>query len=397
MKRVAIIVSSPVTVKAFLIDQIEALSRIYEVSLVLCPEKDDPLPVLNASVDVVTAPIVRHVSVLRDLQAIISLVALFSRKRFDAIHSITPKAGLLVALAGTIARVPVRIHTFTGQVWVTRSGLARRVLKILDKAIARLTTHVLVDSPSQRDFLMREGILSEQKSRVLAHGSICGVDTCRFRPDSESRKRIRQRLGIPDDAVVFLYVGRLKTDKGLLDLAEAFSRVAGDHSDAWLLIVGPDEENLRPRIESLCTAVRSRVRFVGLTNVPQEYMAAADVFCLPSYREGFGSVIIEAASAGLPSVASDIYGITDAIQSGTTGLLHPAGDVNSLQLTMTRLLDDQCLRERMGEEARVRAHRLFAKGLVTSALLGFYRAVLSRSDSPAVSKKVGTPRQPLPR
>lgn len=376
LKRIAIIVSSPGTVKAFLTDQIETLGRRYQVCLVLNVEKGDALPRLNANVEVVAAPIVRSISVLRDLRAFLLLVALFSRKRFDAVHSVTPKAGLLTALSGAIAQIPVRIHTFTGQVWVTRSGLARRVLKTADKVVGRLATHVLVDSPSQRDFLVREGVVSAKKSRVLANGSISGVDTCRFRPDSELRDRIRQLEGIPEDGVVFLYAGRLKVDKGVLDLAQAFTRLGMDYGEAWLLIVGPDEEGLRPRIEGLCSSVASRLRFVGFATAPQEYMAAADVLCLPSYREGFGSVIIEAASVGIPAVASNIYGIIDAIEPGATGLLHAAGDVADLQSKMKQMMDDPESRTRMGANARLRARRSFSKELVTSALLDFYGSVV---------------------
>jgi len=376
VKRIGIIVSSPGTVKAFLMDQIEVLSRSYQVCLILNIEKGDALPDLSAKVEVIAAPIVRSISVLRDLHAFLRLVALFLRKRFDAVHSVTPKAGLMAAMSGTIARIPVRVHTFTGQVWVTRTGLARSMLKAVDKALARMTTHVLVDSPSQRDFLLREGVVSEKKSRVLASGSISGVDTFRFRPDSELRKRIRQLEGIPEDGVVFLYVGRLKVDKGVLDLAQAFSRVGENCGKAWLLIVGPDEEGLRPRIERVCSAVGSRLRFVGYTDAPQEYMAAADVLCLPSYREGFGSVIIEAASAGIPAVASNIYGIIDAIEPSAVTFLHAPGDIDALQSKMKQLIDDPQLREALGRKARSRAHRLFAKGLVTSALVDFYNSVM---------------------
>jgi len=156
VKRICIVVSSPGTVKAFLRDQIDALGRRYQVCLVLNIAKGDSLPDLDAKVEVVAAPIARNISVFRDLRAFLFLVALFSRRRFDAIHSVTPKAGLLAALAGATARIPVRIHTFTGQVWATRSGPARHALQAADKALARLATHVLVDSPSQCDFLLRE-------------------------------------------------------------------------------------------------------------------------------------------------------------------------------------------------------------------------------------------------
>jgi glycosyltransferase involved in cell wall biosynthesis len=381
VKRIGIIVSSPFTVMAFLTDQIDALSRSYQVCLVLNVGKGASLPDLNARVEVIAAPIVRNISVLRDLHAFLFLVALFSRRRFDAIHSVTPKAGLLAALAGAVARIPVRIHTFTGQVWATRSEPTRRMLKTADKVLARMATHLLVDSPSQRDFLLREGVVSAEKSRVLANGSICGVDTFRFRPDSELRKSIRQREGIAEDSVVFLYVGRLKVDKGVLDLAQAFARLGMDYGEDWLLIVGPDEEGLRPSMEKICSSVASRLRFVGLSNAPQEYMAAADVLCLPSYREGFGSVIIEAASVGIPTVASNIYGVTDAIEQGATGLLYAAGDVADLQSKMKQMMDDPESRAKMGANARLRARRSFSKELVTSALLDFYGSIVGQARS----------------
>jgi glycosyltransferase involved in cell wall biosynthesis len=250
------------------------------------------------------------------------------------------------------------------------------MLKTADKALARMATHVLVDSPSQRDFLVCGRVVSAKKSRVLANGSICGVDTFRFRPDSELRKRIRQREGIAEDSVVFLYVGRLKVDKGVLDLAKAFAQLGMDYGKAWLLIVGPDEEGLRSRIERICPSVASRLRLIGFATAPQEYMAAADVLCLPSYREGFGSVIIEGASVGIPAVASNIYGITDAIESGVTGFLHSAGDVAGLQSKMKQMMDDPELRAKMGANALLRARRCFSKNLVTSALLDFYGSVV---------------------
>jgi glycosyltransferase involved in cell wall biosynthesis len=377
VKRIAIIVSSPLTVRAFLVDQIDSLSRNYQVCLVLNVGKGDTLPGLNPKVEVIAAPIERNISLLRDLHAFLFLVALFSRRRFDAIHSVTPKAGLLATIAGAIARIPVRIHTFTGQVWATRSGLARRMLKTADKVTARMATHLLVDSPSQREFLLREGFVSAKKSKVLANGSICGVDTYRFRPNSESRKRVRQREGIAEDSVVLLYVGRLKVDKGVLDLAQAFARLGMDYGEAWLLIVGADdEEGLRPRMEKICSSVASRLLFVGFATAPQEYMAAADVLFLPSYREGFGSVLIEAASVGIPTVASNIYGIIDAIEPSGTGLLHVAGDVDDLQSKMKQMMDDPELRAKMGANARLRARRSFSKELVTSALLDFYGSVV---------------------
>ena len=375
LKSVCFVVSSPLTLKCFLLDQIAALSRVYRLTCVA--NWNDPAGLQQCGVDVplVSVPIERAISPSRDLRALLTLRRYFRANHTDVVHSFTPKAGLLAMTAAALAGVPVRIHTFTGQVWANRSGLPRTMLRALDICIAAMATHILVDSESQRDFLVRHGVLSEKKSRVLANGSISGVDTCRFRPDSELRKKIRRLEGIPEDGVIFLYMGRLKTDKGVLDLAQAFARLGMDYGEAWLLIVGPDEEGLRPRIQGICSPVDNRLRFVDFASAPQEYMAAADVLCLPSYREGFGSVIIEAASAGIPSVASNIYGITDAIERGATGLLHAAGDVAGLQSKMRQTIDDPESRTRMGANARLRAGRKFSKELVTSALLDFYRSV----------------------
>src|SRR6185295_12938711 len=127
---------------------------------------------------------------------------------------------------------------FTGQVWVTKRGVARFGLKCLDKLLSALATNVLIDSPSQRSFLIEQGVVTPAKSRVLAHGSISGVDVERFRPDPGSRVVLRRKLGIPEDAVLFLYLGRLNRDKGMLDLAAAFAQISGECREVWLALVG---------------------------------------------------------------------------------------------------------------------------------------------------------------
>jgi glycosyltransferase involved in cell wall biosynthesis len=160
-------------------------------------------------------------------------------------------------------------------------------------------------------------------------------------------------------------------EKGVLDLVRAFARVAREGA-ANLVFVGPDEEALHHRIAELCMGVEDRVRFVGFTEIPERYMDAADVLCLPSYREGFSKVIVEAAACGLPVVASDIYGITDAVVAGTTGILHAPGDVDGLTRSLIHLLKDGSLRVQLGAAGLERAQRLFSDARLTDALLGFY-------------------------
>jgi glycosyltransferase involved in cell wall biosynthesis len=379
--RICIVVAAPLTLKAFMLGHLAALARIAEVTVVADFAAEDEAFPWPGTITRVAVAIARPISPWADLKALLTLLRLFRQRRFDLVHSITPKAGLLAMLAAALAGVPLRLHTFTGQVWVTRAGLMRRLLKGADRLIARLATHALADSPSQRDFLVAQGIVAASGSAVLAQGSICGVDTSRFRPDTAARERVRLRHDIPAGAVVFLYLGRMHRDKGLLDLAQAFAEAGTRHPDAHLLLVGPDEGHLRAALERAAAGCSARLHHAGLTDRPQDYFAAADVFCLPSYREGFGTTIIEAAAAGVPALGSRIYGVTDAIVDGETGLLFEAGDVPQLARCLGTLAGDAGLRARMGEQARQRAVRDFSSTVVTAALLEYYASLLApRAD-----------------
>jgi glycosyltransferase involved in cell wall biosynthesis len=368
------------TAEAFLAGHVRALSGHFDVHLIV---NSDPAAITHpdlAGATIHRARIERAISPIQDLQGLAQLYRIMRRERFSAVHSVTPKAGLLSAIAAFLARVPLRFHTYTGQVWATRRGAGRTLLKALDALIARLNTHVFVDSATQRAFLRDESVLTPSQGIVLGHGSVCGVDAERFKPDAAARAAVRAGLAIADTALVFLFVGRLTRDKGVLELASAFSAVARDREDSFLVLVGPDEDALEPRIRAACAGVESRLRFVAWSNAPERYMAAADVFCLPSHREGFGSTIIEAAAAELPAIGSRIYGVTDAIEDGATGLLFERGDVAGLNAAMRTLADDRHTRAAMGVAARSRAVRDFSKESITAALVAFYTAALAGTD-----------------
>lgn len=379
------------TAVAFLPNHIEALSRHHEVHLVANADPQSiQQPQLQHAVRI-SAPIVRNIAPLADARALLRLIGVFRRGSYSAVHSLTPKAGLLCAIAAFLAGVPVRVHTYTGQVWATRTGLSRWLLKSLDRLIARLDTHLIVDSSSQRDFLRAEGVLGREDGIVLAQGSVCGVDSLRFRPDAAARESVRSELEIPADATVFVFVGRLTQEKGVLDLASAFAEVAAHDETAWLLLVGPDEDAMGAAVFARCGIFANRVRLTGHSTAPERYMAAADVFCLPSYREGFGSVVIEAAASGVPAIGSRIYGITDAIEEGATGLLFPAGDVTALAAAMQRLAVDEGLRHAFARNARDRALQSFSMDTVTGALMQFYARALTTGSSGQAARSNGHP------
>ncbi|MDB5863993.1 MAG: hypothetical protein JWO70_1799 [Betaproteobacteria bacterium] len=364
------------TAEAFLAGHVRALAEHFEVHLVVnsAPSAITHPDLARATIH--RARIERAISPLKDLVGLAQLFRIMRRERFSAVHSVTPKAGLLTAIAAFLARIPLRAHTYTGQVWATRHGAGRRLLKTLDAVIARLNTHLFVDSSTQRTFLREEGVLKAGQGLVLGQGSVCGVDAERFRPDPAARTLVRSELGISDTALVYLFVGRVTRDKGVLELASAFAALAREREDRFLVLVGPDEGHLAPRIRTACTGLEARLRFVEWSNAPERYMAAADVFCLPSHREGFGSTIIEAAAAGVPAIGSRIYGVIDAIEDGETGLLFERGDLAGLSMAMRRLADDRDARSAMGAAARERALRYFSKAEITSALVAFYTGKL---------------------
>lgn len=375
MKKLCFVATMPEVVHAFLKGHIRASAEKWPVTIITHPKDAELLGDLNARF--IPLAIRRKVSLWRDLLVLVQLTMLFRRERFGLVHSIMPKTGLLAMLAGRLAGVPNRMHTFTGQVWANKRGWKRGALKMFDKLIVSLATHILIDSPSQRDFLVSEGVLKPGQGIVIGHGSICGVDAHQFHPDAQVSGTVRAELGISAEQIVILFLGRLNRDKGMLDLAAAFADIASRRSDVVLVLVGAEEDVPFARVQEICGVYRDRLRRVNFTPSPERYMAAADIFCLPSYREGFGQVIIEAAASGVPTVASRIYGITDAVEDGKTGSLFPAGDVAALTKNLLTLIEDSALRHNMGEAARVRALELFGSEKITGELIELYEKVMA--------------------
>ncbi|MGM3275626.1 glycosyltransferase family 4 protein [Ralstonia sp. 24A2] len=371
-QRVCVISTIATPLRVFIGPHIKALAEQYDVVLVCDGTSEELDTLLGEHVSFVACPIRRDIALFEDLRCLLWLWRFIRREHFTAVHTIMPKSGLLGMLAAKLGAVPHRFHSFTGQVWATRTGGMRHVLKLMDKLLATCASRLLTDSPSQMHFLIEQGVTSPQNIEVLAHGSICGVDTARFKPNIEKRTVIRTTMGIERDATVFLFVGRVNADKGIVELLAAFSTVANALKNAHLVIVGPAEEDLEVPIAQAKRDTNGRVHRLGFTDHPEDYMAAADVFCLPSHREGFGTVIIEAAATGIPAIASRIYGISDAVIDGSTGMLHPVEDVEAMTSLMIRLASDHALRSRLGEAARQRAHDYFSQDIVVRAMMNFY-------------------------
>lgn len=376
--KICFVVSAPMTAQFFLKDHIKALSERYEVYLAANFRGKEKLTLEGLS-EAYDIEIERGINPIADIKAIIRLRLYFAKMKFDAIHSVTPKAGMISAIAGKLANIKNRIHIFTGQVWATKSGISKLILKSIDKIIVSLNNYSLVDGDGQRQFLISEKVLKKNNSKVLGEGSISGVNTIRFKPSEKWAKEIREECGISEEKIVFCLMGRFNREKGIYELFEAFNSLVATCPNSFLLLIGMDEEGCLDNI-SMYHNIKPGVNFkyFGKTNKPEYVLQAADVFCMPSYREGFGSSVIEAQCLGIPVICSDAYGLKDAMVDNVTGLRCKVKNVESLKNCMSTLYNNQLLRLEFGKNGRERILTHFSGNEITREWVSFYNTVLNK-------------------
>lgn len=371
------VVTTPFAVNAFLRLHLIALAKNYNVILCVNTSVFFVNDEIADLVKVCHIDIVRKINLLQDFRVFIQLLFFCIKFKPSVVHSITPKAGLLALLASTITLTPHRWHTFTGQVWATKTGSSRFLLKKMDRLIVLLASRIFADSASQCQFLCNEGIVRQGQVDILGNGSIAGVDLRRFYPNPIIRKEFRLHTKTEEGACVFLFVGRLVRDKGIFDLVSAFQQLAYSETSIELWVAGPDEDGLLQSLKKITQNNSAQIHWFNFTSFPENLMCSADVLVLPSYREGFGSVIVEAAACGIPAIAYRIDGVIDAVLEGESGLLIESGQCNELSNAMKLLACNEELRRRLGHQAKKRVEEEFDSEGVTHAWLNFYQSQLS--------------------
>lgn len=369
MSKIAFISAAPETISSFLLAYIKELSLHHDIHIITSLGDNGNIRGLPSDITIHNVNINRDPKVFTDLKSLFILYNLFKKQNYDLVHSFTPKAGLLTQISAFMARVPKRLHTFTGQVWATKQGIARGVLKFLDKITATLATFCLIDSPSQKMFLIKEKLLKEEGCKVLASGSISGVNIEKYVFSQETRDALRSEHKISEDDFVFMFVGRMKKEKGVPELLEAFKQIGTDKK-AKLFILGSDEENLTESVNNI-----ANIHYLGFKSNAEEYYSFADVLCLPSHREGFGNVIIEAASCNLPALASNIYGLSDAVENGGTGILHQVKDIHEITSSMETFLAEPEKLIAMRKRCRARIEESFDERILVKEFILFYKKI----------------------
>lgn len=355
----------------------ELVKAGYEVVAVSSPGEWMAAVKALEGIKVVEVPMERRIAPFKDLRSLLRLYKVLREERPDIVHSFTPKAGLLAMMASKFAGIKVRIHTFTGLVFPTSTGLKRRLLMTTDRLTCACATNIIAEGQGVRNDLLSAGI-THKEVRVLGHGNIRGIDLERYDRTPEIMQ-LAEKLRIPD-AFTFLFVGRLVRDKGIAELCEAFRHLVLPPKKLRLVLVGPFEDDVDPVPEETRRYIERTPEIIttGEIKGPKllAWYAASDCFVLPSYREGFPNTVIEAGAMGLPSIVTDINGSREIISDGINGLVVPPKNVEALSEAMKKMLIDSDFRERAASVSRDMIASRFEQGYVRKCLLDFYHSVL---------------------
>jgi len=342
--------------------------------------------------DFIPIAMLREPSAFQDLIALAKVTSAISHERPNIVNAGTPKAGFLFMIGAFLNRVPVRIYHVRGFRHESMSGLSRKFQKTIERLSGALATHIVCETTSVRNLGIEEGLFPARKCHVLGPGS-SGIELDRYDPGrftAEDNRRLRESLGIPAQALVLGYVGRLVPRKGITELIDAWRNLREDYPALHLVLVGP-EEAAQPLPETVRAAMRSdpRISLVGMVSDPAPYYAIMDVFTLPAHWEGFGNVVVEAAAMGKPVVSTTGTGTRDAVSDGFNGLLVPVKDSVALEGALRRYLDSAELREAHGRNGKEWAKR-FSRQAIFGHLRDFYLEILGRrEDLSGVPGRVG--------
>lgn len=378
---ILIVTTVPDTLAYILSGQPAHLSKYFKVSLASSP--GDTLSLVQEREGVLSYPIPmrRKISVFRDAWSVLRMVGLIMRVRPDIVHSYTPKAGLVAMLAAWLCRVPCRVHTFTGLIFPTTRGVLQKILVLADRIICYCATDIVPEGEGVKSDLQRFAITAKPLN-VVGYGNIAGVDTDFFsrsaKDVSGNAERLRKKLEIPAEATIFVFVGRINRDKGIAELAEAFSTLPeGSH----LLLVGgldssaPVSGDVLERLKK-----NARVHELGFLEDIRPALYVSDALVLPSYREGFPNVILQAYAMGLSVIATDISGCNEVVTPGMNGMLVRPRDALGLRAAMEEFM---CLpkatRELMGSLGRALIVDRYEKKGHWGRMVSFYERLLEKS------------------
>ena len=349
----------------FVTGMLSELKKKYEVVLLSSPGHELDEAEEKFGVRGIRVPMERHISFGRDFISLCRLVYVFVREKPAMVHSMTPKAGLLCMMAAWLARVPVRVHTFTGLVFPTATGLKRKILMLTDSLTCTCATHVIPEGEGVKNDLLKNGI-TKKPMKVLGYGNVRGIDMVRFdrRPEVMSLAQAIRKT----DVFTFVFVGRIVKDKGINELCQAMEMLSGI-APVRLLLVGPYEDDLDPISQHSKDIIENNSSIVYLGSKYGDEMLAC-------YAAADCNTVIEAGAMGLPSIVTDINGSREIVVQGENGVIVPPKDADALYQAMLDMIRYKAVRERMAANARKMIASRFEQGFVRKCLLDYYDEIL---------------------
>ena len=364
----------PTSLETFCKDMLRELNQRYEIVAVSSPLPELEVVATREGVRTIAVKMERRISLKRDIVSLWQMYKVMRRERPWMVHSMTPKAGLMCMVAAWLARVPRRVHTFTGLVWPTATGLNRMILKTTDRILCACATHIIPEGNGVKNDLIN-GKITRKPMKVLANGNVRGIELEHYRRTAEVEEeaaKIRK-----EGVLTFVFIGRLVRDKGIHELVEAFVRLNKENPHTRLVLVGRTEAELDPLNEETQHIINTHdaIEAVGSQNDVRPWLAASDVLAFPSYREGFPNVVIEAGAMGLPSIVTNINGCNEIIIPGENGVIIPPRDADALYEAMKDLCEDDEKRVYLTKNARESVASRFDCQIVRRALYDFYASL----------------------
>jgi glycosyltransferase involved in cell wall biosynthesis len=376
------ITTVPISLHKLLHNQLKFMSSYFEVTGISSPGQHLEKVKQTQGVPCYAVSMTRQITPVKDLQALWKLYRYMKKERPAIVHTHTPKAGLLGMMASWMAGVPVRLHTVAGLPQLEARGMKRKLLDMTEKITYAFSTMVYPNSFRMRDIIIENKYCKPGKLRVIGNGSSNGIDTTYFDPaqfDDTARDALRRELNIAAGDLVFCFVGRMVTDKGINEMIGAFTRLRAQRPDVKLLLVGPFENELTPVDKDVEETILHDpdIRFLDYQEDVRPYLYCSDVFVFPSYREGFPNVVLQAGALGLPAIVSDINGSNEIVQHGRNGLIVPVKNVDALFDAMLELTDNTTRRQEMAAVSRDAILDRYDQVLLWEQILAEYRRLLN--------------------
>jgi glycosyltransferase involved in cell wall biosynthesis len=378
-KKLIRITTHPLSISSLLQGQLKFMSNHFEVVGVSSNFKNYlELVSKIEGVPIMAVEMTRKITPFKDLKAVWQLYKLFKKEKPYIVHSHTPKAGTVSMIAAKIARIPHRLHTIAGLPLTEATGAKRMLLNIVEKLTYSCATMIYPNSFGLQDIILENKFTTKNKLKVIANGSSNGIDTEYFNPkfheNKDKKNKLRRDLKIANEDFVYVYMGRLVTDKGINELVSAFNTLCNNHSAIKLLLVGSYENELDPLHPKTLLGIENNKNIIstGWVDDVRPYLSISNALTFPSYREGFPNVVMQAGAMELPCIVTNINGCNEIIQQNISGLIIPVKDTQALYDAMGFVLRNISESINMGITCRAYIVANFERKVVWEALLDEY-------------------------